>query len=186
MSARAQKNRELLESAARDLYRHRDYASVTAAEIAARAGVTERTFFRHFSDKKEMFFSGSAEMTGSIEAAIHGAADEATEWELVQIALGSLAPLFENRAELVRERQDIINANPELRERELAKRNALSAAIARALRDRGCAVEIADISGALGGVVLHAAFTKWASSTSLSLSDALSESAARVSAIASP
>ena len=48
-----------LVQAAMELYAERGFSETTAAEIAARAGLTERTFFRYFADKREVLFSGS-------------------------------------------------------------------------------------------------------------------------------
>ena len=45
------------------LYVEQGYDATTVAEIAARAGLTERTFFRHFTDKREVLFSGSAQLS---------------------------------------------------------------------------------------------------------------------------
>jgi len=44
-----------LQEAALELYLERGYDKTTTGDIAARAGVTERTFFRHFGDKREVF-----------------------------------------------------------------------------------------------------------------------------------
>src|SRR4029077_16325462 len=51
-----------LEQAALELYVERGYEQTTVAEIAERAGLTERTFFRHFADKREVLFSGSGHL----------------------------------------------------------------------------------------------------------------------------
>ena len=51
-----------LEKAALDVFRERGYAHTTVGDIAERAGLTERTFFRYFTDKREVLFSGSKEL----------------------------------------------------------------------------------------------------------------------------
>ena len=48
-----------LEQAAAELFADRGYDQTTVADIAARAGLTERTFFRHFADKREVLFAGA-------------------------------------------------------------------------------------------------------------------------------
>jgi len=53
-------SRGRLQEAALALYAERGFDQTTVAEIAARAGVTERTFYRHFADKREVLFGGSA------------------------------------------------------------------------------------------------------------------------------
>ena len=49
-------------SAAIELFDEQGYEATTVAEIAERAGLTKRTFFRYFSDKREVLFSGSQEL----------------------------------------------------------------------------------------------------------------------------
>ena len=49
-----------LEQAAFELFLERGFEQVTVAEIAERAGLTERTFFRYFTDKREVFFAGAS------------------------------------------------------------------------------------------------------------------------------
>ena len=53
-----------LEQAALELFEERGYARTTVGDIASRAGLTERTFFRYFTDKREVLFSGS----GAVES----------------------------------------------------------------------------------------------------------------------
>src|ERR1700721_1862099 len=48
-----------LAQAASPLYGERGFEQTTVAEIAERAGLTERTFFRHFADKREVLFAGA-------------------------------------------------------------------------------------------------------------------------------
>ncbi|MDE3177201.1 MAG: helix-turn-helix transcriptional regulator, partial [Pseudomonadota bacterium] len=66
-------SRRRLQKAAFDLFEERGYDQTTAAEIAARAGVTERTFFRHFPDKKEVLFAGEAAFRATLTAAVAAA-----------------------------------------------------------------------------------------------------------------
>jgi len=46
-----------LEQAAYELFLDRGYEQTTVADIARRAGLTERTFFRHYADKREVLFA---------------------------------------------------------------------------------------------------------------------------------
>src|SRR5476651_1917711 len=62
-----------LEQAAMELFQELGYARTTVEGIAARAGLTERTFFRYFTDKREVLFSGSADLERSIVEGIGGA-----------------------------------------------------------------------------------------------------------------
>ena len=66
-------SRGRLQEAALALYSERGFDQTTAAQIAARAGLTERTFFRHFADKREVLFGGSALLEERIVAGVAGA-----------------------------------------------------------------------------------------------------------------
>src|SRR3984893_1528138 len=111
-----------LQEAALALYAERGFDQTTAAEIAARAGVTERTFFRHFADKREVLFGGSALLKERIVTGVAGAPATARALEAVSQGLDAAATMLgESRRDLSQKRQAVIAANPELRERELAK-----------------------------------------------------------------
>src|SRR3984957_12045318 len=115
-------SRGRLQEAALALYSDRGFDQTTAAEIAARAGVTERTFFRHFADKREVLFGGAEVLRGRIVSGVAGAPAEDTPLEAVARGLDAAATLLgEARRDLTAQRQAVIAANAGLRERELAK-----------------------------------------------------------------
>ena len=58
------------EQAALELYGERGFEQTTVAEIAERAGLTERTFFRHFADKREVLFAGSSALQELLVSAV--------------------------------------------------------------------------------------------------------------------
>src|SRR5476649_2914535 len=131
-------SRGRLEQAALALYGERGFENTTVAEIAERAGVTERTFFRHFADKREVLFGGSALLQERIVAGVAGAPPESGALDAVACGLAAAAAMLgEFRRDLSRKRHDVIAANPELRERELAKLADYATAVADALRQRG-------------------------------------------------
>ena len=78
-----------LREAAMELYAERGYDSTTVADIADRAGVTARTFFRHFADKREVLFAGSEELLNHMVAALTAAPESATPMEAVTAAVVS-------------------------------------------------------------------------------------------------
>ena len=115
-------SRGRLQEAALALYSERGFDQTTAAQIAARAGLTERTFFRHFADKREVLFGGSALLQERIVAGVAGAPPERRAPRRRGLGLAAAAAMLgEFRRDLSRQRQAVIAANPELRERELAK-----------------------------------------------------------------
>src|SRR4051794_66180 len=111
--------------AALELYAERGYEQTTVADIAERAGVTERTFFRHFADKREVLFDGSATLQETVVKAIAAAPEDAAPIEAVGAAFEHAAVLLEERRAFARLRAATIAANPSLLERELLKLAAL-------------------------------------------------------------
>src|SRR5579875_1191347 len=111
-----------LQQAAFELYAERGYEQTTVAEIADRAGLTERTFFRHFADKREVLFSGSDQLEKLIVDALDAAPSSATPMEAIASGLAAASAIFvSSRRPYSRQRQSVIDTNPELQERELVK-----------------------------------------------------------------
>ncbi|MCM2415739.1 MULTISPECIES: TetR/AcrR family transcriptional regulator [unclassified Streptomyces] len=154
-----------LEQAAMDLYSERGYEQTTVTEIARRAGLTERTFFRHFADKREVLFAGSASLQDLFVSTLTGAPESAVPIDAVAAALDAAAAVFQERYEYARQRQQIIAANAELQERELIKLAKLSGALADALRRRGVADPAASLAAEAGIAVFKIAFERWISGT---------------------
>jgi AcrR family transcriptional regulator len=154
-------SRGRLEQAAMALYGEKGFENTTVAEIAERAGLTERTFFRHFADKREVLFGGAAALQELFVGAVAGAPDSATPFDAVKVALEAACVLFEGRRAFARQRQAVITANAELRQRELIKLAALAAALADALRQRGVEDPAASLSAEAGIAVFKVAFERW-------------------------
>jgi AcrR family transcriptional regulator len=154
-----------LEQAALALYGERGFDQVTVAEIAGRAGLTERTFFRHFADKREVLFAGSGMLQEVLVRAVAEAPDDSPPIDVVVAALAAVGALFEERRDRARQRQAIINANPELQERELIKLATLATALAGALREHGIAASAARLIGQAGIAVFQVAFERWVNDT---------------------
>ena len=151
-----------LAEAAFALYAEQGYEQTTAAEIARAAGLTERTFFRHFADKREVLFYGDAAMLDLVAGAIACAPAGASPMDAVGHALDAVAAALEENPGPARIRREIMAANPELRERELGKFAEVAEAMAGALRDRGVAEPAASLAGETGIVAYKVAFARWA------------------------
>jgi AcrR family transcriptional regulator len=153
-------SRRRLHEAAFALYAERGFDSTTVAEIASRAGLTERTFFRHFADKREVLFAGSEAFQQAMVSAVAGAPESAAPLDAVAAGLEAAAAQIPGR-ELARQRQAIIAANPELQERELIKFASLSDALTNTLRDRGLGDTAASLLADAGLAVFRVAFERW-------------------------
>ncbi len=154
-------SRRRLEEAALALYGERGFESTTVAEIAARAGLTERTFFRHFADKKEVLFWGAGALQELFVSTVVSAPPAATALETVALALDAAGTILTQRGDYPRQRQRIIGASPELQERELIKLASLSAALAGALRGRGVGDPAAALMAEVGVAVFKISFERW-------------------------
>lgn len=150
-----------LMKAAMALFEEQGYEQTTVAEIAERAGLTKRTFFRYFADKREVLFAGGPELEHLWVQAARAAPPDAAPLAAVTAGFGPLGELFEERHEFARARAQIVDANPELRERELIKLQALAAALADALRDRGASSNEAILASQAGVTVFHVGFARW-------------------------
>jgi AcrR family transcriptional regulator len=150
-----------LMKAAITLFAEQGYEETTVAEIAVRAGLTKRTFFRYFSDKREVLFSGSEELGSLWLAAVTAAPPGETPLAVVTAGFGPVAEMFIGRHDFARIRSQIIEANPELKERELIKLQTLADAIKAALLDRGVLANAAVLAAQAGVTVFHVAFASW-------------------------
>jgi AcrR family transcriptional regulator len=177
--------RERLVQAAMELYRERGFDRTTVAEIAARAGLTERTFFRYFADKREVLFSGSGALQELLAESVAGAPDSTAPMDAVAAALEATSPGFEERRAFARQRHSVIASHPELQERELIKLASLAAAIAEALRRRGVTDPAASLASEAGIAVFKLAFERWVHDTKRrELAQHVRESLAALKAVA--
>ncbi|MFI5284715.1 MAG: TetR family transcriptional regulator [Candidatus Dormibacteria bacterium] len=158
-------SRGRLERAAIALFGERGFENTTVVEIAARAGLTERTFFRYFADKREVLFWGAGALRELLVSAVTGAPASVAPIDAVVAALEAAGGVLQERREAARERQVIIVSNAELRERELIKLSLLSAALADALRRRGVADTAASLTADTGIAIFSAAFQAWVKET---------------------
>ncbi len=154
-----------LASAAVELYGEHGFENTTVAAIAERAGLTERTFFRHFADKREVLFSGSAELQSRLVGGVEAAPADRAPMEVIAAALLAVDGFFEDRRDHARRRQAVIDANAELQERELRKMASLAAALAAALRQRGVGELASNLAAEAGMAVFRVAFEAWVKGT---------------------
>jgi AcrR family transcriptional regulator len=154
-----------LERAALELYGERGFEQTTVAEIAKRAGLTERTFFRHFADKREVLFWGAGALQELLVGTVASTPDSAAPIAAVAAAIEAAGALLQERREYAWQRQAVIAANVELQERELIKLASLASAMAGTLRRRGVADLAASLAAEAGIAVFRIAFERWVSET---------------------
>jgi AcrR family transcriptional regulator len=150
-----------LQKAAMELFRARGYAAATVQEIAAHAGLTERTFFRYFTDKREVLFAGSEVLSQIVEEAIAKTARTMRDLDALEGALAATSELFDARRDAARMRSEVIMADPELRERELTKLMSLATTMAHALERRGTGESAARLAAEVGLALVRASFARW-------------------------
>jgi AcrR family transcriptional regulator len=155
-----------LERAAMELYIERGFDQTTVAEIAARAGLTERTFFRHFADKREVLFAGAGQLQDFLVSTLASAPDSAAPIDAVAAALEAAGALLQERRDYAGQRQAVIAANVELQERELIKLASLASAMTDTLRQRGVRDPAASLAAEAGIAVFRIAFELWVSENS--------------------
>lgn len=132
------------------------------AGIATAAGLTERTFYRYFADKREVLFFGAETLQQAFVDGVAAAGKDASPLEIVTAAVTGAAGFFpDDRRSYARRRQAVITANPELHERELHKMASLAAAITGALHERGVPEPAATLAAESGVTVFRVAFEQW-------------------------
>ncbi len=158
--------RQRLVRAALDLFTEQGYDKTTVVQIAERAGLTRSTFFRHFSDKREVLVAGQDTLCRLLAEGIANAPKEATPLEAVAAALAAAAVAFTpERRDLGPQLQAVIAASSELQARDALKQTSLAAAMTEALRRHGVADPAASLAAELGVLAIKRAHTRWADPT---------------------
>lgn len=144
-----------------ELYAERGFAETTVAALAERAGLTERTFFRHFADKREVLFGNEDALRAGLVAAVEHAPEGATPRALAGAGIGAVVAALQPRHAELRRREPIVAAHPELRERELAKLASWTAALRGALVGRGVDARAAALVAETSIAVLNVTAQRW-------------------------
>ena len=152
---------ERLEAAALTLFAERGYDATTSAQIAERAGVTQRTLFRYFADKQEVLFGREAMVRDAIATAIAGAPASLPPLTAMFHAFTALASGFEASRSYAKPRHDVIRTNRALQERDTAKAAALADALTVTLKGRGVDELTATLAARSGVAALTYAMHQW-------------------------
>ena len=161
MPRSGQEARRRLQLAALELYREHGFDQTTTAQIARHAGVTERTFFHHFPDKREVLFGGEDLLRTLLRPAVQDAPDGLDPLEVLLHAFRSLQEVMEEGRSYSQPRHELIAATPTLREREAAKLASLADTLADALQERGVARQRALLAAHAAMAAFTLAVTAW-------------------------
>jgi AcrR family transcriptional regulator len=160
--------------AALELYREHGYEETTTAQIAARAGVTERTYFRHFADKREVLFGGEAELSAILVDAVAAAPAGLAPLPVLVRAFAAAVPLLVLNRPVAEQRARVIAVTPALQERAYAKTAALTDA------DRGIAPPRARLAAQVGMAAFERASRRWAGNPAVDLAASIAQAADEV------
>jgi AcrR family transcriptional regulator len=133
---------------------------VTISDITDHAGLTRRTFFRHFPDKREVLFVGSARISVNIEAAMARQPQDASARDAAIASLTELGHFLLRDPTAQARRQELIDTSVELQERERTKLASIARAIAQGLEVRGIVAISAHTLAAIGVEIFHAAYLR--------------------------
>jgi AcrR family transcriptional regulator len=152
---------ERLKKAALELFEEQGFENTSVVEISERARVTTRTFFRYFSDKREVLFAGSDELRAALVEKILQAPDVGEPLQVVICALSEFQWENMGSRNSQRQRQAVILANPELLERDLIKNHSIAVGFIDALRQRGVEADIARLAAHVGIQLFITAYVHW-------------------------
>lgn len=161
--------RRRLQQAAVELFKEQGYEKTTAESIAARAGVTERTYFRHFPDKREVLFDGASLLIERLTDAVAAAAAAMKPLPALRAAFHHSVPLLEENRPVSEPRARVIAATPALQERALAKTASIVHALAAALVSRGVERRYAELCAQVGMDTYAVATDRWMTDPSIDL-----------------
>ena len=176
-----------LREAALDLYTERGYEQTTVGDIAERAGLTARTFFRYFADKREVLFARGDELQNAVRSAAIDAPAASPPMTVVATVLDVIAELVGRDRDHSRRRQAVIDATPELQERELIKLARLAIVLRDGLRERGVSDPEAGLAAETGIAIFRVAFERWIHDPDeRELADVMREATARLESLVAP
>ena len=151
-----------LERAAIELFVEQGFAETTVPEITARAGLTTRTFFRHFADKREVLFAVEEELPALVARLMADAPASLGPMTVIAWGLETVAATrFEGQLEYLRTRDAIIQSDEGLRERELRKLSVLSEAIRLGFLNRGVDELTSTLAAQTAVTVFDVAMGRW-------------------------
>lgn len=155
--------RERLESSALELFVAHGFAATTVPQITEHAGLTTRTFFRHFADKREVLFGAERELPEVVAGLLQNAPTDTAVFDLIDWSLVTVASSdrFAGIGQYLLTRRGVIETDDGLRERELRKRAVLADAIEGGLLARGFDGLVASLGAQFASSIFSTAIDRW-------------------------
>jgi AcrR family transcriptional regulator len=150
-----------LRDAAIELFSVDGFDLVTVEQIAAAAGVTQRTFFRYFPTKEDVLFAEGDDIVAELRTGLAAAPRTASPATMLLAAMTSLAEALEPRRNENRRRAHIIRSVAALRERELLKQHYIALELVDEFVSRGIPRPRASMLAGVGMVVFQSAHSAW-------------------------
>jgi AcrR family transcriptional regulator len=148
--------------AAVDLFIEQGYDETTVAQITERAGVTKSTFFRHFSDKRELLVAGQDTLSRLLADGITDAPTGASPLQAVAAGLErASSEMGPANRELGPRLKAAVAASTELQERAALKSIGLAAAMTEALVARGVSGPAAQLAAEMGVLAFKQGYAEW-------------------------
>lgn len=146
------------------------YDETSVEEIAGDAGVTERTFFRHFPDKEEVLFDEDDDLLAVLLSGLHdhlaGAPASIDEpLVLARAAVRRLATTFDGDRTRHRQRARVLASSAALVSRQLLKEQRWTGALTQELVAAGVDRWRAAAAAEVAGIGLRLAYAVWTGRT---------------------
>lgn len=150
-----------LEAAAILLFEEQGFSSTTVPQIAEAAGLTTRTFFRHFADKRDVLFLRDREFPHAVSDFMAAAPSTSSAPATVRAGLAAAARGIQDWRQPIARRHKVVHSEPALHERELLQRHHLARAIEQSLRQRGIAPRQSHTLAAVAVTCFDLAMERW-------------------------
>ena len=150
-----------LEAAAMSLFERQGFAGTTVPQIAAAAGLTTRTFFRHFADKRDVLFLRDRELPQAVSDFMESVPEESSGAAMVRAGLTAACRGIHGWREPIARRRNIVRSEPALRERDLLRSHYLGRAIEESLTARGIDARQSHTLAAVAVTCFDLAMDRW-------------------------
>jgi AcrR family transcriptional regulator len=151
-----------LARAALVLSAEKGYDNTTVAEIAAAAGVTERTFYRYFVDKADALFPDNTELLVALTGVVTDATGNGSNpLDAALVAVQQLAGYASIEPERIRLNAQVLPVVPALAGRQLLRDREIAEAMAQALCRSGVPALDAQLAAETALGVWRVAVSEW-------------------------